>query len=55
MTDLYWAISPHKSGVYVFVTANARNLWVLQNEGVAVLESQVDPEIVSAERAKRAN
>lgn len=52
---LFWAASPHYSGVFVFADESKRDEWVASNAGIAIDEKNVDPEIVAAEKLSRSN
>jgi len=41
----YYAISPHRSGVFFFPTAEERDRWIADLDGAAVDPRRVDPDI----------
>lgn len=41
----FWAASVNRNGLYVFQTEAERDAWIEANDGFAVDESQVDPDL----------
>lgn len=49
---LFWGVSPTTSWPHWFLTEDLRDEWVAERGGVAIDESQVDPDIVAAAKAR---
>lgn len=43
---MYWAASPNRSGLFWFETEQEQQEWINRNNGFAVAEGQIDPDVL---------